>query len=221
MILTPSLPIQLLLVDDHTLFRDSLGRLLASEPEFHIAGTCASSAEALDALSRLPIDLILLDFDLGDHQGNALVAAARRAHYTGRVLMVTAGLDSAEAAIAVSLGVSGIFFKHNSPASLMEAIRRVASGDTWADQGSIQAIAANSLPRPRSAHPRSLTQREQFVLHRLFEGLNNKEIAALLAVSENAIKATLQQLFQKTGVRTRGQLVRFALESSLAVQLKL
>jgi DNA-binding NarL/FixJ family response regulator len=64
---------------------------------------------------------------------------------------------------------------------------------------------------PRDRGP--WTEREQQVLHGIFEGLANKEIGAKLGVSESAVKATLQQLFQKTGVRTRSQLVRVALES--------
>jgi DNA-binding CsgD family transcriptional regulator len=63
----------------------------------------------------------------------------------------------------------------------------------------------------------TLTEREQRVLQSVFEGLGNKEIGARIGVSESAVKTTLQQLFHKTGVRTRSQLVRIALERSLAI----
>jgi DNA-binding NarL/FixJ family response regulator len=79
----------------------------------------------------------------------------------------------------------------------------------------IQSLADNVGFREEQNLRRLLTEREQEVLHGLFEGLTNKEIAAQLGVSESAVKATLQQLFQKTHVRTRSQLVRIALESSL------
>ena len=69
--------------------------------------------------------------------------------------------------------------------------------------------------RQAAAAPAALTEREQQVLQGIFEGLSNKEIAGRLGVSESAVKATLQQLFQKTHVRTRSQLVRIALEESL------
>jgi len=62
-------PIRLLLLDDHVLFRESLGRLLASEPDFVMAGHCGTSAEALGILQKTPVDVILLDYDLGDDHG--------------------------------------------------------------------------------------------------------------------------------------------------------
>jgi DNA-binding NarL/FixJ family response regulator len=208
-------PIRLLLVDDHVLFRESLSRLLASEPDFRMAGDCGTVAEALDLLQRTAVDVVLMDFDLGDDHGNRFISSARRAGYQGKVLMVTAGMSASESAVALKLGASGIFLKHSSPASLAQAIRLVAAGEMWVDQKVIQLLAEGV---PQQDEPRAgklLTEREQQVLRGLFEGLTNKEIAAQLGVSESAIKATLQQLFQKTRVRTRSQLVRIALEGSL------
>src|SRR3974390_1230939 len=105
--------IRLLLVDDHVLFRESLSRLLASEPGFEIAGNCGTSAEALDVLKLKPVDVVLLDFDLGDDHGSELLSAARRGGFTGKVLMVTAGMNAMESSVALQLGASGIFLKHN------------------------------------------------------------------------------------------------------------
>jgi DNA-binding NarL/FixJ family response regulator len=203
------------LLDDHVLFRESLSRLLGSEPDFQMAGDCGTLAEALDLLQRTAVDVVLLDFDLGDDHGSQFISSARRAGYQGKVLMVTAGMSASESAVALKLGASGIFLKHSSPSSLAQAIRLVAAGEMWVDQKVIQLLADGF---PRQDEPplgKLLTDREQQVLRGLFEGLANKEIASELGVSESAIKATLQQLFQKTRVRTRSQLVRIALESSL------
>ena len=208
--------IRLLLLDDHVLFREGLSRLLASEPDFEIAGQSGTSAEALGILRRAAVDLVLLDFDLGDDHGNTFLTAARDAGYTGKVLMLTAGMTATESSIALQLGASGICLKHNSPASLARAIRLVASGEMWVDQKVIQAMADGVHRAEEPPVRKLLTEREQQVLKGIFEGLTNKEIAVHLGVSEGAIKATLQQLFQKTRVRTRSQLVRIALEASLA-----
>ena len=86
----------------------------------------------------------------------------------------------------------------------------------WVDQRVIQLMADGVHQREEPGIRKLLTEREQQVLRGIFEGLSNKEIAAQLGVSEGAVKATLQQLFQKTRVRTRSQLVRIALEASLA-----
>src|ERR1035438_356183 len=208
-------PIRLLLLDDHVLFRESLGRLLASEPDFVMAGHCGTSAEALGILQKTPVDVILLDYDLGDDHGAQFLEAALRAGYRGKILMVTAGMSATESSLALKLGASGIFLKHNSPGSLAQAIRQVAAGEMWVDPKVIQSLADNVSFREEHNLRRLLTEREQEVLQGLFEGFTNKEIAAQLGVSESAVKATLQQLFQKTHVRTRSQLVRIALESSL------
>ena len=214
-------PIRLLLLDDHVLFREGLSRLLASEPDFEMVGNCGTSAEALEVLRGSPVDIVLLDFDLGDDHGSQFIAAARRAGYPGKILMVTAGMDAAESSIALQLGASGIFLKHNSPVTLAKAIRLVASGEMWMDQRVIHLMADGIHRREGVGFQKVLTEREQQVLRGIFEGLTNKEIAARLGVSESAVKATLQQLFQKTRVRTRSQLVRIALESSLGTTRKL
>ncbi len=208
--------IRLLLVDDHVLFREGVSRLLASEPEFELTAHCGSASEALEILKRAPVDVILLDFDLGDDHGSRLIADARAAGFTGRILMVTAGMSAAESSSALQAGASGIFLKHSSPASLLKAIRMVASGEAWMDPKMVQALAEGVTQRREHDLNRLLTEREQRVLRGVFEGLTNKEIAGQIGVSESAVKATLQQLFEKTGVRTRSQLVRIALEASLS-----
>ena len=129
--------------------------------------------------------------------------------------MVTAGMNANESSAAIQLGALGIFLKQNSPATLTRVIRMVVGGEAWVDEKVIRlmAVAVGEGADPASAQV--LTTREQQVLQGVFEGLTNKEIATQLSATESAVKATLQQLFQKTGVRTRSQLVRIALERSL------
>ena len=203
-------PIRLLLLDDHILFRESLSRLLSSQDGLAMVASCGTPAEALEVLRKEAVDVVLLDFDLEDDLGTRFIAASRNQGYTGKILMVTAGMSAPEIALAFSLGASGVFLKHDSPATLVEAIRTVVSGGMW------QAPEHKTSP-PAPAQGLHLTPREEQVLRFVFEGLPNKEIGARLGVSESAVKATLQQLFHKTGVRTRGQLVRVAIERSIAM----
>jgi DNA-binding NarL/FixJ family response regulator len=206
-------PIRLLLVDDHILFREGLRRLLVSEPEFETIAECGTPTEALEVLSRSAVDLVLLDFDLEDDPGTRFIAAAAAAGYRGKILMVTAGMSPLDVAVARKLGISGIFLKHNSPTSLLQAIRAVAEGSTWWEPkvSGAGAIAESAGTTAMS----QLTPREQKVLRGVFEGLSNKEMAYQIGVSQSSVKATLQQLFDKMGVRTRSQLVRIAIERSL------
>ena len=209
--------IRILLVDDHALFREGLSRLIDSEHDLEMAAHCASVGEATNILRQKPIDLVLLDYDLGKENGFEFLTSAQKLGFEGRFLMLTAGMSDAESVQALGLGVGGIFLKHNSPALLVQAIRKVMAGETWLDQSSIQAlIQAARGGGPEEPGPKRLfTERENQVLQGVFEGLSNKEIGARLNVSESSVKAALQQLFQKTGVRTRSQLVRIALEEGM------
>ena len=212
--------IRLLLVDDHPLFREGLARLLASEPDFKMVAQCSTSTEALEVLSRSAVDAVLLDFDLGDEQGNRFISWARQSGYTGRILMVTAGMSAKEASAALKLGASGILLKHSSPSTLVNAIRRVAQGELWVDQKVVQQMA-DALQGDQQSLPRTFTQREEQVLRGVLEGLINREIGAKIGISEDSVKATLRQLFSKTGARRRSQLVLIALEQSFRVPKKL
>jgi two-component system, NarL family, nitrate/nitrite response regulator NarL len=202
--------IEILLVDDHTLFREGVSRLLGTEPAFKVVA-CGSIKEALAVLRQRQIDIVLLDFDLGQRDGTRFVRLAKEQGFGGKILVVTAGVEEREAAELIRCGISGIFMKHNSAALLAQGIRDVMAGKVWFDQELLQATMHGSAPLPESQSER-FTQRERQVLSYVLEGLANKEIAARIGVSESSVKATLQQLFSKTGVHTRGQLVRIALE---------
>ena len=205
--------IRILLVDDHSLFRESLSRLLEAEPDFRIAGSCSSVTEALDILNREGIDLVLLDYDLGEEQGSSFLDISKARGFTGRVLMVTAGMSDAGTLRAVEAGASGVFLKHSPPGQLIEAIHKVMHGELWLDPRAVRSLVAGASGKSdeqRASQP--LSPRERAVLKGVFEGLTNKEIAATLDISESSVKAAMQQLFDKTGVRTRSQLVRIALE---------
>jgi len=206
--------IRLLLLDDHVLFREGLRRLLVSEPDFETVAECGTPREALEALSRVPVDVVLLDFDLEDDVGTRFISAATAAGYKGKILMVTAGMSPLDVSVARKLGISGIFLKHNPPNTLLEAIRTVAQGGTWTDPKIAPQGTAGGTGQSNAA-AMHLTPREQKVLRCVFEGLTNKEMAYELGVSQSSVKATLQHLFDKMRVRTRGQLVRIAIERSL------
>jgi DNA-binding NarL/FixJ family response regulator len=212
-------PIRLLLIDDHVLFREGLRRLLVSETDFETVAECSTLAEALVALSRFAIDIVLLDFDLEEDTGARFISSAAANGYTGKILMVTAGMSPLDIAVARKLGISGIFLKHSSPAALLQAIRTVAQGGEWMDP-KIAQPGGDAAKSGAQAGKEPLTAREQQVLRSVFEGLTNKEIAYRIGASQSSVKATLQNLFEKTGVRTRGQLVRISIERSLETARK-
>jgi two-component system nitrate/nitrite response regulator NarL len=199
---------QILVVDDHALFRESVARVLATEPDMAVEH-CASIREALALMEQRQFDLVLLDLDLGAERASQFLPAARQAGFEGRVLVVTAWASDNEARRLVRQGVSGIFFKQGALTELTRSIRTVMSGGTWLDH---PVSSMKQSPTAGEAALPVFNERQRKVLRFVLEGLSNKEIAWRLQISESYVKAILQSLFQKTGVRTRGQLVRVAFE---------
>ncbi|HTW82053.1 MAG TPA: response regulator transcription factor [Terracidiphilus sp.] len=205
--------IRILIVDDHSLFRESLGRMLQAETGFSVVGECRNLDEALASLSSVEADVILLDYDLGNEQGTSLLAELRKRQVQSSVLIVTAGMPSDEALRGLDEGVMGILLKHSSLDQLIAAIRTVAAGERWLGDGAVRALLSSRFGVPTGSETaRPLTARQSEVMRGILDGLTNKEIAFNLKSSETSVKAVIQELFQKAGVRTRSQLVRIAIE---------
>ncbi|HZT36361.1 MAG TPA: response regulator transcription factor [Bryobacteraceae bacterium] len=202
--------INILVLDDHSLFRRGLVRLLEAEPDIRVVADCATSAEALACMSATPADIVLLDYDLGPERGTEFLSALKNKGIRARVLAVTAGVSPLHAMAMMQYGVAGIFLKADPPELLVLAIRKIMAGEVWFSQDDFRALVERTWERSRES--KNFSPKERAVLRGVVEGLANKEIAAELQASESSVKAVIQQLFAKTGVRTRSQLVRIALE---------
>jgi two-component system, NarL family, nitrate/nitrite response regulator NarL len=200
--------LRILLVDDHALFRESVSLALSKEPGFDVEH-CGSIRDAMQHLAHHEFHLVLLDHDLGNERASQFIPAARQAGFEGRVLIVTAWVSDTEARRLMRQGVSGIFLKDAPLSRLVEGIHAVRSGGVWFDP-SFSEVPPDSESAQNNAPV--FNERQRKVLRFVLEGLSNKEIAWRLQISESYVKAILQGLFQKTGVRTRGQLVRVAFE---------
>jgi DNA-binding NarL/FixJ family response regulator len=201
--------IHALLIDDHALFREAVAGALHATPDLRVEH-CGSIREALPILERDHFDLVLLDHDLGNERASQFLPAARQAGYEGAVLIVTAWVSDTEARRLMRQGVAGIFLKEAPLSSLIESIRTVASGGRWLD--SHFQHNAEAVPEEAAAGAPLFNDRQRKVLRLVLAGLSNKEIAWRMQISESYVKALLQGLFEKTGVRTRGQLVRVVFE---------
>jgi two-component system nitrate/nitrite response regulator NarL len=203
--------ISLLLLDDHEMFRQGLARVLEKEPGLKVVAQCSSSAQALDALKRSGASMVLLDVDLGPERALDFVTHAKKGGFEGQILVVTAGISGQEAVQLVQAGVAGIIHKQHSTEALCNSIRQVAAGEVCIEQSYLSSLFRSVDQTKPQTQPR-LTDRDKTVLRFIFHGLTNKDIAARLEISEGAVKASLRQLFDKLGVRTRAQLVKVALE---------
>jgi DNA-binding NarL/FixJ family response regulator len=215
--MTEATPLRILLVDDHTLFRESLRRLLESEPRYRVVAEVATAAEAIQLCSSAALfDLALIDYDLGPSAGAkgglSVLECLRKRPTFVPALMITAGVEVRDLVTIVRDLRAGVFLKADPAAELQLAIQKVLRDEVWLSSGLALDLLAG-VPSEPSTPPAALDPREQQVLSLVVEGLTNKEIGARLNLPESTIKAVLQKLFQRVGVRTRAQLVRFAFES--------
>jgi len=202
--------LRILLVDDHTLFREGLRRLLDGESGVAVCGDFESADAALREIERgIKFDLALVDYELTVSGGKTtngldLLRQMRVLRPNARVLFVTAGMNLTDLCTAVTHLNAGIFLKTEPIA--------VSSGVALALLSKHEAEIAQQQSRER------LSERENLVLRGVLEGLTNKEIGARMELTESSVKAVLQKLFEKTGVRSRSQLVRYAIEAQIVAK---
>lgn len=208
---SPANTIDLLLVDDHAMFREGLARMIEKEPDLALIGQCSSLDEALALIGKKPSAFMLLDVDLGPIRALDFIMAVRRTSFNGPILILTAGISEQEAIQLVEAGVSGILHKEHTTDVLFQTIRRIARGEVCLEQVYLKALF-HSAGRPRKPRSKALTERDKSILRLIFHGLTNREMGERLGISEAAVKASVRLLSDKLGARTRAQLVKVALE---------
>jgi DNA-binding NarL/FixJ family response regulator len=210
--------IRLFLLAEQALFRASLGRLLTLEPDFELVGECTANNGAMEQLKESAADIALLEVESDATDAGEFMFRAARAGYAGKFLVIAQRLDARNSARALRLGAAGIFLKSDSANRLMHAIRELADGEMWVDPQVIKAIADHFPMEDEQFNADGLSEREQKVMLGILAGLSNRKIGEDMKLSESSVKAIVQQLFDKTGVRTRSQLVRIAISRSMHVQ---
>lgn len=200
--------IRLLLVDDHEIVRMGLRELFNRSQGIEVVGETGSVAGAVAEATRLKPDVILMDVRLPDGSG---VEACREilAAYPGtRVLFLTSYQDDEAILAAVFAGAHGFLQKEIGGESLVRAVKEVVSGKSILDPAAIRVIIEQmrSLSAPDAAHEGDpLSPQEQRVLALVAQGKTNKEIAAVLGLSDKTVKNYLSNTFQKLRVSRRSQ----------------
>lgn len=198
--------VRVLVIDHQRLVREGIVRLLQSEPDLEVVGQGASVVDAVMIISSAPVDLVLLEYDLTTDVALTFLTRACEMGFRGRTLVLANEISVAAAHGLIASGASGILLKDCSPEVLSGAIREAVGGHTWQTSRSLASgIPPSNLPC-EPAMGFSIRQRQ--VLRGVLDGLATKEIAARLNISEPCAKWTLQQIFRRTGARSRSQLAR-------------
>jgi DNA-binding NarL/FixJ family response regulator len=213
---------RLLLVDDHSAFRVPLAILLERESDLVVTGQAGSLAEGQVLLQNLAgqIDVALVDLQLPDGDGVALVRDLRARNPDGQTVVLTADTDPLRHAYAIEAGAAGVINKSAHPQEIVEAIRRVRSGELAQPANEIVALlrlagAERERTREVQATLEQLTPREREVLALLAEGLDNKAIAERLFISAETARAHVVRLLAKLNVESRLQAGIFAIRHGI------
>jgi DNA-binding NarL/FixJ family response regulator len=207
----PSAPCRLVLVDDHPIVLDGLEQLFRLEPELEVVARCRDAAAALAAVDRHRPDVLILDLKMPGDGGIAVLQALAGRPEAPRVVLLTAALDEDELIDAVRLGARGVVLKEMAPQLLLEAVRRVAAGGEWLEEGLGGRAIKRLLARHRAAAA-GLTVREEEIVRLAARGLRNREIADELHISEGTVKMHLHHVFNKLDCDNRVEMLLRARE---------
>ena len=198
---------QIFLVEEQSLVRAALRKLLESWPECAVIGEAGDSKEALKALSHLNPDLILLTLTTVDSQSLELIGSFVRASERSVLALVGESLLPDAAAEIVRLGARGVVRKTTVPEELRRAIQKVHQGrEIWLDRASMTKLVTARFNTPPSAFD-LLTERECEVARLVNTGLKNKEVGERLFISETTVRHHLTTIFNKLEVRNRFELI--------------
>jgi two-component system response regulator DevR len=203
--------IRVFLLDDHEVVRRGLRELLEGEPDMEVVGEAGSAEQAVRRIAALRPDVAILDARLGDGSGIDVCREVRSADESIRALILTSYDDDAALLAAVLAGAAGYVLKQIRGSSLVDAVRRVAAGESLLDPALTGRLLART--QPGSAEPpalRSLTEQERRVLGCIAEGLTNREIARRLHLAEKTVKNYVSSLLAKLGMQRRTQAAVFA-----------
>ena len=206
--------IDVVIVDDHRMFAESLARLLSDEDRIGVVGIAQNGNDAMDLVRRLQPRVVLIDFQMPGQDGVALTEIIKESHPEVTVVMLTASTDDRVLLSAMEAGCSGFLTKHRAAEEVAEAVRVAASGDAVISP----ALLARLLRRIKPAPPTVgsiLTDREREVLDGLAKGWTNKMIAAELFLSVNTIRNYVQSVLSKLEAHSKLQAVSIAVRAGI------
>ena len=211
--------IRVVLVDDHAIVRTGLKAVLADAPEIDVVGEASGGNEAVDLLTRLAADVVVMDLSMSDGDG---LTATREITATGdgtRVLVLTMHAEEAYLEAVLEAGASGYLGKADADRDLVEAVHAVARGEIFVQPSAARVLAQGARRRDEQATERAryerLTDREREVMRLIAEGYTAPEIGEQLAISPKTVDTYKQRVNDKLGMTHRADYVKLALKLGL------
>jgi DNA-binding NarL/FixJ family response regulator len=214
------MPIRLLIVDNHTLFRQGLISLLQNEHEFLVVGEAASGDAAVQQALALQPDVVLMDVALPGMDGIETACRLQEALPGTRVIMLTVSEGDEHLLAAIHVGARGYLLKSADADELFYAIRHVHDGEAILSPAMtlrlFHMVRASPAMLPLPTVDLPLTKREQDVLRLLAQGQSNRQIAQALMVSENTVKTHVRHILEKLELDSRSEAVALVRRKAFA-----
>jgi len=204
-------PVRVFLLDDHEIVRRGLRELLESEDDLIVVGDAGTAAEALARIADLRPDVAVLDVRLPDGDGVEVCREIRSTQPDVKCLMLTSFADDEALFSAILAGASGYILKQVRGTDLVDAIRRVAQGQSLLDPG----VTARVLERLRAPQVpdddlATLTEQERRILDLIAEGLTNRQIGERMFLAEKTVKNYVSNVLMKLGMSRRSEAAAYA-----------
>ncbi len=209
----------ILLVDDHTLFRQGLAGLLEQEPRFKVIGQAGCVKDAVSLARSLSPDLILMDFSLPDGTGAEACQKIMASCSSARIVFLTIHGNDEALFTAIRSGAKGYLLKNTPIQKLMASLRSVAEGEPALSPALINNLfhsvtARENLPAEddRNTH---LTFRELEIIQEIATSASNQQIARKLVITENTVKSHVHSILEKLGYKNRREIIQYARQHGL------
>ena len=213
--------IDIVIADDHTIFREGVRKLLEAEPGMRVIGEAADGEESIRVVRQLRPHVLLLDISLPKKTGLEVLLELSKLGLPTRILIFTAAIEKEQVVEALQLGAHGVVLKHCALQVLLKSIRCVSAGQYWVDHDNIRDLiqaVRGMAPPPRAGAVKQhlgLTPRELQIIALIVGGYTNRDLAKKLNISENTAKHHLTNIFNKLGVSNRLELVLYAIDHRL------
>jgi DNA-binding NarL/FixJ family response regulator len=212
-----TMSIKCLIVDDHTLFREGLRRVLQSEADIEVVGEARDATESIERVSELTPDVVLMDIGMPGPSSFDAARTIQRNFPATHLIFLTMHEDEEYLLQCLEVGAAGYLLKDSPAPRLISAVREVSQGRKYLSPQVLGKLVDDFRSRSIHGLPRGskLTPREREVIKLLAEGNSVKEIAALLGLSIKTVEAHKFNLMRKLDIHNKAQLVTYAIQKKI------
>jgi DNA-binding NarL/FixJ family response regulator len=197
--------IRVLIADDHPIVRRAIAHELSQQPDIEVRCQAVNGQDALCQIQSLALDVVLLDINMPGPRTIDVLKAIVTLPNSPRVMILTAHDEPEYIMAMLKAGAKGYVLKEEAPENIPVAVRAVARGEVWLSGPVLMQVVNHQVSEPEESSAPLLSARESEVLAELIQGKDNQEIADRLGISERTVRFHLRNIYDKLGVRGRGE----------------